>query len=243
LNVDDGRCWWCCVFLEGRSRGLIRLTPSIGFARVVWHIQAAGLSSADLAGDVSGSGAKKKRIRVCAVALNPRQGSLFRTNRIGFAGSGKYVYFTKAKCPWDVRLLPCIHIYILFSDPSNGLHLSFNPLKPRQVPRVRLISYVKCCNTIAKVTASIKDAMQTHDVVVVTGDEYCGVTDVRPHFRQYYGTSVISKSGRVAKVPGWQGQREMMDGNGTMFPLYIPLGLSALFFSSLLLPPPTNASA
>jgi len=40
---------------------------------------------------------RQKRIRVCAVALNPRQGSLFRTNRIGLAGSGKYVYFTKAQ--------------------------------------------------------------------------------------------------------------------------------------------------
>jgi hypothetical protein len=125
--------------------------------------------------------------------MNPRQGSLFRTNRIGLAGSGKYIYVTKSKCPWSM-------------------------------PRVRLISYVKCCQSLSKVTASINDAMKTHDVVVVTGDEYCGVTDTRPHFRQYYGTSVVSKADRLATIPAWTGDKAMMDGNGTAFPLFIPLG-------------------
>jgi len=72
--------------------------------------------------------------------------------------------------------------------------------------------------------------MKTHDVVVVTGDEYCSVTDTRPHFRQYHGTSVISKSERTVVVPGWTGQKELMDGNGTMFPLYIPLGAFITLF-------------
>jgi hypothetical protein len=140
----------------------------------------------------------------CTNHFRAPTGSLFRTNRIGLAGSGKYVYFTKAKCPWEV-------------------------------PRVRLISYVKCCETVARVTASINDAMKTHDVVIVTGDEYCRITDTRPHFRQYFGTSVISRSERVSVIPNWQGMREMMDGNGTIFPLYIPLG--KVFCSR---PSPTN---
>jgi len=66
--------------------------------------------------------------------------------------------------------------------------------------------------------------MKTHDVVVVTGDEYCSVTDTRPHFRQYHGTSVISKALKPANIPEWQGKTEMMDGNSTVYPLYIPLG-------------------
>ena len=106
----------------GRNRVLLGGMLLFMFAAVVWHRMGAMslLSAERLAMDrnvvvVEGSAQtlattpvyasldspfappRQKRIRVCAVALNPRQGSLFRTNRIGLAGSGKYVYFTKAQ--------------------------------------------------------------------------------------------------------------------------------------------------
>ena len=136
---------------------------------------------------------KQKKIRVCTIALNPRQGSLFRTNLLGEKGSGKYRYVVKDVCPWDW-------------------------------PRVRLISYVKCCETLTKVTRSINAAINQFDVVIVTGDEYCAVTDSRPQFRQYHGTQVISTAKNFTSLKNWRPIPELMEQNGTRFPLYIPLG-------------------
>lgn len=137
---------------------------------------------------------KGRRIRVCTIALNPRQGSLFRTNLLGEVGSGKYKYFVKSDCPWDQR-------------------------------RIRLISYVKCCESLAKVTRSINAAVTEFDVVVVTGDEYCYVTEARSQFRQYYGTQIISKAKNVTVIDNYKPIKEMMDEpNGVRYPLYIPLG-------------------
>jgi hypothetical protein len=144
---------------------------------------------------ISASSAARKR--VCTISVNPRQGSLFRRNRLGRMGSGDYAYgIRKNTCPWELR-------------------------------SVRLISYVKCCQRLTDVNNAITDAMQTHDVVIVTGDEYCLVTDTRPHFRQYYGPDVIStnKNGPTTLDLGdWKPSKEMLDINGTRFPLYLPLG-------------------
>lgn len=113
--------------------------------------------------DAEGRTMKPRKTRVCTVALNPRQGSIFRTNLMALYGSGRYTYVVKRECPW-------------------------------QMPRVRLIAYVKCCVSPARVHSTINFAIQTDDVVVLTGDEYCLINDARPHFRQYYGAQVISKA-------------------------------------------------
>lgn len=137
---------------------------------------------------------KDTRIRVCTVALNPRQGSLFRTNLLGLYGSGKYRYALKKECPWEW-------------------------------PRVRLISFVKCCDSLGRVYKAVTDALQEFDVVIITGDEYCHVQDPRPQFRQYHGTQIISTGRNFTSISTWKPNPKMMDYNNTIrFPLYIPLG-------------------
>jgi hypothetical protein len=140
------------------------------------------------------NGKKPKRIRVCTIALNPRQGSLFRTNLLGEVGSGKYRYVIKSDCAWEER-------------------------------RIRLISYVKCCESLAKVTRAVNAAITEFDVVIVTGDEYCYVTDAKPQFRQYYGTQIMGTARNATSLDNYSPSRKMMDEEeGVRYPLYIPLG-------------------
>ncbi|KAH9260462.1 hypothetical protein BASA82_000140 [Batrachochytrium salamandrivorans] len=136
---------------------------------------------------------KPKRIRVCTIALNPRQGSLFRTNYLGEMGSGRFKYVPKAAdCPWDW-------------------------------PRVRLISYVKCCTSLKKVQRTINVANNEFDIMIVTGDEYCHVNDPRAQFRQYHGTNSMALSKPQATTPFIESFPQTML-NSNQYPIYIPLG-------------------
>lgn len=136
---------------------------------------------------------KPKRVRVCTIALNPRQGSLFRTNYLGEMGSGRFKYVPKAAdCPWDW-------------------------------PRVRLISYVKCCTSLKKVQRTINVANSEFDIMIVTGDEYCHVNDPRAHFRQYHGTKSMGLSKFQATTPEIESFPQTML-NSSQYPIYIPLG-------------------
>lgn len=135
---------------------------------------------------------KPRRIRVCTIALNPRQGSLFRTNYLGDMGSGKYKYLPQTKCAWEA-------------------------------PRVRLISYVKCCTSPTKVKKSINAANDEFDIIIITGDEYCHINDPRVHFRQYHGTKSVHLSKHIptnAYIENFD--VKMMNSN--QYPVYIPLG-------------------
>jgi len=138
-------------------------------------------------------GKKPQRIRVCTIALNPRQGSLFRTNLLGEYGSGKYRFVVKNNCKWEDR-------------------------------RVRLISYVKCCESLPKVTRHVNAAVTEFDVVIVTGDEYCYVEDGRSQYRQYWGSQLMGVARNVTVIEGYKPSKEMMDLEGIRYPLYIPLG-------------------
>ena len=103
---------------------------------------------------------------VCAVATNPRQGSIFRSNLLSQLGSGKYTYLVRphGRCPWGV-------------------------------PRVRMVPYVKCCSSMPEVRRTLVSSAATYDVVIVTGDEYCQVKSSGLfQFRQYHGTSVIGQA-------------------------------------------------
>ncbi|GBG26387.1 UDP-D-xylose:ribitol-5-phosphate beta1,4-xylosyltransferase [Hondaea fermentalgiana] len=111
-------------------------------------------------------------IKVCAVATNPRQGSIFRTNLMGLIGSGKYEYEIKAHGQCAVN-----------------------------APRVRMIPYVKCCTDMAVVQKTIASSFKQYDIVIVTGDEYCAVRSTQFHYRQYHGDNVIG-TGMVSKLRG-----------------------------------------
>lgn len=111
-------------------------------------------------------------IKVCAVATNPRQGSIFRTNLMSELGSGKYIYEVKKHGQCSTT-----------------------------APRVRMIPYVKCCTDMALVQRLIASSFKTYDIVIVTGDEYCAVRSTQFHYRQYFGDNVIG-SGMVSKLRG-----------------------------------------
>ncbi len=103
---------------------------------------------------------------VCAVATNPRQGSIFRSDLLSQLGSGKYTYLVRphGRCPWGV-------------------------------PRVRMVPYVKCCSSMPEVRRTLVSSAAMYDVVIVTGDEYCQVKSSGLfQFRQYHGTSVIGQA-------------------------------------------------
>jgi hypothetical protein len=90
---------------------------------------------------------------------------------------------------------------------------------------VRLISYVKCCESLSKVTRAVNAAVAEFDIVIVTGDEYCYVTDARPQFRQYYGTQIMGTARNATQITDYSPNKLLMDQDeGVRFPLYIPLG-------------------
>lgn len=131
----------------------------------------------------------RKPTRVCAVALNKRQGSIFRTNLMAHIGSGNYTYYVRGPggCPWEQ-------------------------------PRVRMIAFVKCCSSKVRVRKSIAVSLESYDIVIVTGDEYCMIDDPRVHFRQYHGDQLMDK--------GYNPFPAVLPGR---FPLFMPLGPRAEF--------------
>jgi len=108
---------------------------------------------------------------VCAIASNPRQGSIFRTNYMAKIGSGKYTYRvgTTKTCPWGA-------------------------------PRIRMVPFVKCCTQLSAVHNTIVKSQRSYDIIIVTGDEYCMVRSTGIfQYRQYHGDSVIGRGG-VSKL-------------------------------------------
>jgi len=104
-----------------------------------------------------------QQVEVCTVALNPRQGSIFRTNLMSMLGTGKYTYQIQkhGECK-------------------------------KTAPRVRMVPYVKCCMDLGQVKKTIASSLKTYDVIIVTGDEYCAV-DTPSDYRQYWGTGLIGR--------------------------------------------------
>eukprot|EP00924_Labyrinthula_sp_SR-Ha-C_P003773 maker-scaffold_3-snap-gene-4.38-mRNA-1 protein AED:0.31 eAED:0.31 QI:102/1/1/1/1/1/3/161/440 len=127
--------------------------------------------------------------QVCVVSRNPRQSSLFYHNLLQIYGSGKYEY-----------------------------HLSnFTGTNPElcktQAFRVLLIPYVRCCTNREKTMKKVRQNINSFDVTIITGDEYCLYRDSLPHFRQYHNPKFLQLRKVVTK------EKKVL-----RFPNYLPLG-------------------
>lgn len=135
-----------------------------------------------------------KLIEVCVYGKNFRHTSLFRHNLINKYGSGKFTF-----------------------------KVSNTTVCKKTDYSIFMVHFVKCCVSKLDAKKLIKKGIATHDVTIVTGDEYCLLKASLPHYRQYFTSTVGYISTRPMTLTSTFSQEISVDQE-LRVPLYFPLG-------------------